>query len=518
MSVLKKTELNKLSVMYDGDKDRDATSKIRGFLFQDYITIMCILKNQVEYVCSEYLEDVDVFFENGTFEFIQVKYYPKKYPDMKEISTDLYYQYLRLQMLHSTLTAIPSLYIHRNPEVEKPTLEKMKTYIGLGSELPKSVTYPYTVDSEAWLRKNVYTTNKKDVQKKKLFGTMASEESLKEFVAKYDIFHKLDIDQYKEELMEGLAQNYPNTDKNGDEKRWQSILLGLAISYMHRRYTLVNPGFDQLKVDKKEFDQYMTESVKTRTEQTIASYLVGNVCEKYGEIINNNDLSDFHTLMLNLIFQNTIRWINEIGKTVDGQYQLVNTFSMDEVSKIAVYRGASVDTRLINMAESKTAFLVFLGYLWKIMLDICQEKMNDETKISDHLELFDPFHYIVPSVTSYVCLNFPEDKYVDHSVILPRAGGEFKGAKRKIIERMVNLLPKPGKWYFENSKLTRGKNYYNYSTANVNENPTVADLGEDSFYIECMDCIGIDEDEWSVQESCSDCIFSEKCVKEGKWL
>lgn len=102
VSVFTKMELDKLSVMYDGDKGRDATSKIRGFLFQDYVTIMCLLKNQVEYVCSEYLEDVDVFFENGTFEFIQVKYYPNTNPNMKEISTDLYYQYLRLQMLHST--------------------------------------------------------------------------------------------------------------------------------------------------------------------------------------------------------------------------------------------------------------------------------------------------------------------------------------------------------------------------------------------------------------------------------
>lgn len=90
VSVFTKMELDKLSVMYDGDKDRDATSKIRGFLFQDYVTIMCLLKNQVEYVCSEYLEDVDVFFENGTFEFIQVKYYPNTNPNMKEISTDLY--------------------------------------------------------------------------------------------------------------------------------------------------------------------------------------------------------------------------------------------------------------------------------------------------------------------------------------------------------------------------------------------------------------------------------------------
>lgn len=516
MSVFTKTELDKLSIMYAGDKDRDASSKIRGFLFQDYVTIMCLLNNQVEYVCSEYLEDVDVFFENGTFEFIQVKYYPNTKPNMKEISTDLYYQYLRLQILHSSLTARPSLYIHRESDVKKPTLDDMKTYIGLGNELSKSVAYPDTVDAESWLRENVYIIKKKDEQKKKLFVKMASEKSLKEFVEKFYIFHKLDINNYKEELMEKLADAYPNPDKYGNKERWQLILIGLAISYMQRRYTLVNPSFDQLKMDKKEFNCYMTESSKIRTEQTIASYLVGIVCEKYWEIINNSDISDLQIDMLNLIHQNTIRWINEIGKTMDGQYQLLNTFSMEEIGIITDYRRLSVDDRLIKMAESKTGFLVFLSYLWKIMLNICQKEANDKPEIFKCLELFDPLHYIVSSVTDYVCLKFQEDKYINHSVILPRAGTEFKGAKRKIVERMVNMRTKPGKWFFENSKLTRGKNYYNYSTANVNENPTVADLGEDSFYIECMDCIGIDEDEWSVQEACGDCIFSEKCVKEGK--
>ena len=79
MSVLTRTELEKLSVMYEGDKNRDATSKIRGFLFQDYVAIMSLLKNQVKYICLEYLED-------DTFEIILVKYYPKTSPKMKEIT------------------------------------------------------------------------------------------------------------------------------------------------------------------------------------------------------------------------------------------------------------------------------------------------------------------------------------------------------------------------------------------------------------------------------------------------
>ncbi len=159
-------------------------------------------------------------------------------------------------------------------------------------------------------------------------------------------------------------------------------MLGLSISYIQRRYTLVNPVLDQLRVDKKEFDHYMTESVKTKTEQTIVSYLSGIVCEKYGEIINNNNLSDIQTHMLNMICQNTVRWINEIGKTVDGQYQLLNTYSTDDVSKMAGYREIPVDDRLLYVAECKQGSLVFLEYLWKIMLNICQKKVNNEAGIS----------------------------------------------------------------------------------------------------------------------------------------
>lgn len=81
---------------------------------------------------------------------------------------------------------------------------------------------------------------------------------------------------------------------------------------------------------------------------------------------------------------------------------------------------------------------------------------------------------------------------------------------------MVNMSQRPGKWFFADSKLMRGKNYYKYSTANVNENPTVVDLGEDSFYIECMDCIGIGEGEWEKTDVCSHCIFCVQCIKEGE--
>lgn len=516
MCALDRTEVGKLSLMYEGDKVRDASNKIRGFLFQDYVAIKCLLQDGVEYVCSEYLEDVDVFFENGTFDFIQAKYYPKTSPDMEEISTDLYYQYLRLQMLQSDLKAVPKLFIHRKPTVKKPTVKDMKGYIGLGDNTPKTVAYPNFADLITWLRTDVYSAKTKAEQKKKLFAAMASEKSLNEFVKQFEISHQSDIIQYKQELMEELAKAYPNPDQDGDKEHWQLILLGLAISYIQRRYMLNDPDFDQLRVDKIVFDQYITESIQTKTERTIVSYLVGSVAEQYEEIIEQNTLSDLQIIMLNEIYRNTIQWIEEISITVDGQYQLLNTLSRNDGSKIARYKSSTIDGRLQSMAECKNDFCVFLRYLWKIMLDICQEKVNNQADIKKHSALLGPTHYIDSLVTGYVCLNFPEDKIARHSVILPPVLDQPRKETRRIVGRIVKMSLKPQKWFFRNSGSMQGKYAYDLNAANIKEHPTVADFEENGFYIECMKCIKTDEGDWNKQDLCGNCIFSEKCVEEGR--
>lgn len=516
MSVLDNVKFGKLSVLYDGDKKRDASSNIRGFLFQDYVTIECLLKDNVVYVCSEYLEDIDVIFDDGTFELIQVKYYPKTSPNMKEIMTDLYYQYLRFQVLQSGFKAKPSLYIHRIQPVEKPDVEKMKEYIERKNNLPSKVNLPKDTNSEDLL-KTVNGKKTKLDQKKALFAEIASEESLNGFIKECHI-EKIEnnIKQYKEDLMEKLAHTYVNDEINENRENWKLILLGIAISYIQRRYALNEPSFEELRIDKKEFDRHMTKSVQTKNEKTIVSYLAGIVCYEFGEIINNDNLSDLQTKMLSLIYKNTIQWINSIAESVDGQYQLLNTLSTDSLGRLKAYKDASISARLLYMAECKPHFQTFLDYLWKIMLNICQEKVNDEEGISAAKELFDPVQYFVSSESNYICLNFPEDQGVSRSVILPPAGRRFRRSMRALVERIVNMSSRPEKWFFENDRAMAGKNYYSYSTANVNEDHTVADLGEDSFYIECMECIGIDEDDWNIKENCGNCIFSLKCVKEGK--
>lgn len=534
-------EKEKLACMFEGDRARDASSSIRGFLYQDYVVINYLLENDVEYVCSEYLEDVDVFYRDNRFEFIQVKYYPKSPPKMEEITTDLYYQYLRLRMLDSGLKAIPTLYVHSKDAAQKLSADDMrermkykredpeakirwKKIVPIYGKLRDTAEYPDAADVRDWLKQNVHfkqepgkedKARSKDDQKDSLFSEMAATDSLEAFLRDLVIIERReDIEGYKEYLMKRLAQAFQNPDKDGDEKNWQLILLGLALSRIQERYLSDGLDFDRLRLGKDEFIAHMERSIQTKTNLTIASYLVGAVAEVYEEIIQCNDLSELQTKLLDQISRKTIHWIGKVAQTLEGQYQLLNTFSTDEASKVAGYTQLDIGARLIKIAESKSGFSCFLKYLWKIMLNICQDKIKTLEEINNDPDLFDPEHYLVKSVTDYVCLKFPEDVAIAYSVILPRAGSEFKGMKRKIVGRTVNMSPRPEKWLLETHKIPRGKNYYNYSTADVIENPNVADLGKDTFYIECMDCIGIDEGEWCEREACSECIFSMKCVKE----
>lgn len=161
-------EKQKLENMYFGDKSRDASDKIRGFLFQDLVAINYLLDKDTESVCLEFLEDVDVFYSDGTLKIIQVKYYPNTAPKMKDIMTDLYYQYLRMKEFNLNMTIKPLLLIHREDGVTPLNLDKMLEYINCSKhEKPDKIEKP-----DDWFAREVYTTNKKEEQKREEYKKM----------------------------------------------------------------------------------------------------------------------------------------------------------------------------------------------------------------------------------------------------------------------------------------------------------------------------------------------------------
>ena len=497
-------EKQKLENMYLGDVNRDASDKIRGLLFQDLVAINYLLDKETEYVCLEFLEDVDVFCSDGTLKFIQVKYYPKTNPAMKEIITDLYYQYLRMEEFELNMTKKPLLVIHREKKIAPPDFEKMIEYTNCSKiEKPDMIE-----DPADWFKSKVYSLDRKEEQKKKLFKERAYVNSISRFLNDFDIIEGKNISDYQEDVAEKLGKEFPESDIFDDDEDRKKILLGLALGYMQKRYTLEKPDFEQMIVEKKKFQQYILNVMDIHSEEHIAAYLRTVVVEQYITTIDENPEMETEKInLLNHIASNTQIWMSELVKTVEGQYQLINTVSPKNNDKVKGYIGLRCAKRKLKIVECREGIESFLEYLWKIMLDLCMCKANfDMEKDKDMLT---PQTYIDKSVRNYICTRFIGD-FVDTSVILPAVrSGKKESVQRNICSRMY--LEKPQKWFMAGEHC--GRKEYRYSAANISDGNSVMDVDNDSYYIECMECINVDTNQWNKIENCEKNILAKDCVK-----
>lgn len=497
-------EKQKLENMYLGDKNRDASDKIRGFLFQDLVAINYLLDKETEYVCLEFLEDVDVFCSDGTLKFIQVKYYPKTNPAMKEIITDLYYQYLRMEEFKLNMTKRPLLVIHREKKVTTPDFEKMIEYTNCSkSEKPDMIE-----DPTDWFKSKVYSLDRKEEQKKKLFKERAYEKSISRFLGDFDIIEEKNLSDYQKDVAEKLGKEFPESDIFDDDEDRKKILLGLALGYMQKRYTIDVLEFEQIKVVKNEFQKYILNIIDKQSEEHIAAYVRIIVGEQYITTMKKNpDMETEKVNLLNHIANNTQIWMSELAETKEGQYRIINTISHKDNDNVNGYMGLGFAKRMLKIAECREGIESFLRYLWKIMLNLCMYKVDfDMQKDKDMLT---PQTYIDKSVGNYICTKFRED-FVDTSVILPpvRYGME-EDDQKNICSRMY--LEKPQKWFMAGEHC--GRKEYRYSAANISDGNSVLDVDNDIYYIECMECIKVGMNQWNKIENCKKSIFSKDCVK-----
>lgn len=495
-----------LDNMFEGDRNRDASDKIRGFLFQDLVAIDSLLEDATEYICLEYLEDVDVFCKGGTVKIVQVKYYAKSSAGMKEIATDLYYQYLRMQLLESTLTPKPQLVIHTEEAINKPDLKSMKKYFtSLKEEQPEKIA-----DMPKWLKENVYNQTKKEVQKKALFDETAHVESLIDFTNDFEIIKKNDIRTYKYEVGDRLVEIFSECNLYVYEEYKKNILLGLAINYIQKRYMQDNSKFEQLRVSKSEFIAYIEQTLQEKEirQDHMIAYITSCVLEQYASIlVENPDLDEGYLKVLSRIANNTQRWISEILSTKKGQIQLLNTISLESYDKIKGYLNSQTPQIMFKIMHSADNLQTFLFYLWKIMMDLCLTKPG--FSVEQNADMLNPQTYIEKNDKKYICIKFPMDN-VKTSVILPtiREGQNGRDYKN-IASRMY--FEKPQKWYIAGH--LSGKKDYKYSVSTIREEGSIVDMQTDSYIVECMKCIKIDERKWNNIERCETCIFANDCVE-----
>lgn len=497
-----------VGLMYQGESRRDASSKVRGYLFQDLVAIEELLMNDVSFVCTEYLEDVFIR-KKDEIKIIQVKYYPKSSADLKEIMRDLYYQYLRLKVYGFQDKIISQLSIHTNNACIKPTYDELKMYIGQKSDIINKPDYDEKKLDE------IQELSKKESQTK-CFETYAYKTSMDEFLnnLKIEDGYK-SIGKYRLEIENKIDAIIKPKSMITDDQTRKKIAVGLAIRYVQDVYNDDDDESFASELERKkctytEFIQYLTHNTSCDNEESIGAYLQSLILEIWEEIEDDNpELSTLELQLLHNIVRNTALWIYGLCMNVEGQHMLLNTISRKKEVYIKEFKGKSIVERLTILKEHRAELSCYLGYLWKIIFNInheyCKDDLTDKQK-----ERLKPQNYIDSSEAELIVFKF-KDQF-PKTVLFSGKNEKPKACIGNLFDRMQTLRPEV--WYWKGDY--KGEFTYDQSVSDIISENSVSSLAEGKFRIECMNCISTDVNDWININDCDKTIFCSTCIKEKK--
>lgn len=491
--------------MYEGERDRDASSTIRGFLFQDLVAISELLKEDTERIFVEYIEDILVVKKDTTY-IIQAKYYPKGNVKKKEIIRELYYQYLCLTLLGYKSKVIPILAVYSPVTSKKLTLEKMKEkYIEKDEESKPEI--PENIAD--WLKEYVYPLDKEEAETK-CFQEYAWNQNMQDFLDVLEIISDYKgIKDYRENVADELGKLNMQGCLIDDFEKRKNIMLGLAVQYIHTKYN-DNLTEKERECQRKDFVEYLEKNLCTDEGKCIGAYLNSVVIECWEDIQNvNTQMTEEQENMLACIRDNTMKWLSELCSTVDGQYRLLYTVSNKTKEKLQGYCSKRLSGRYEMVCEHYDAIKMFLKYFWKIIMNINQDLLKENVS-EEERERLTPQYYINQNETKYISIHFPED-IVNKAAILAQACGSMReDYLTNIFGRMQSVRPE--KWYIDGE--TKGRYSYDLDVTEIIDRKKVSSIEPETFHIECMKCINISGRKWHLRERCEENIFSEKCVED----
>lgn len=501
---------------YRGEDKRDASSKIRGFLFQDLIAIQWLVNPSTESVCSEYIEDVIVFGKDATY-VIQAKYYSSSGIVKKEIMRALYYQYLRMKLLGYEKIK-PVLAVYYQHKMRKPSENKLWSYIKDQDKTVKSDKEDKTIaesleEIEEWLEKEVYPKKKEEAEQV-FFEKYASNTTVKEFIEDLKI-----EDNYQEigEYREYVAKELGKINFSGctilDKEQKTSILIGLAVHYIQEKYNEKAKGTDLLEeilCTREKFLEYLRKNLCVETDERIAAYLQSVILDVTDEILTGSPNMDEEQMkLLECIQENTADWMRQLVSNSNGRLQLLNTVSGISPKRLEKYEEKSISEQYGIIREHREKIEFFLRYLWKIMMNINQDLLQESYLTASQKERLMPRHYVDSGEKRYISLHFPKEEVQTVTIVSPAVRPNAGGALENIFSRMREFQPE--KWYMCGDY--HGIYKYDMDVSQIKEAHMVSALEEKCFRIECMECIVIEDGCWNQTEVCEETIFTNTCVQ-----
>ncbi len=487
-----------------GEKRRDASSKVRGFLYQDIIALDKIVNDtHNSSFLIEWVEDI--FIENDDeVVMIQVKYYPKSKVDFSSIFEDMFYQYIK-----SMLTGLNKKTVFKCVHKSNTIFKKEDCVANLKAKFNTTSIKETIVDDI--LRKHDDKSTF-ELRKNYLIETLGCYELLNDFVMEVEL--SKDFDLIRKRVSDSIfscISDFTVLEFLGKEDV-KKMLLSCSIDYLQRKYYTNDENISNRIINKNEVIDYL-ESLVSEIDgksELVSSVLFDIIDVLFEEISEFKDeYSDDVFLWYSNLYIETKKFIKHLTEEKSRRFSFINTVSTNLDRKnlnMDLYESYNMIQEREIYLKSVTNLRSYFLYLWKLLFN---------TSFDKKLEL----STYVREVDSIYMLEIPGDP---HSPIYVSSSIHKSDAKRDVsrtINRIEEMDNRPTKWYMGilDNKMRTLSYSYEVSDIRVKMNDDTydySDLTDDYFVIECMDCLKCDIYNLDIEKNddLNSCVFKKTCI------
>lgn len=489
-----------------GETRRDASDKIRGFLYQDLVAIKLMLSLDDSYSC--YIEWVeDIYFENESeIILIQVKHYPKTAVDFPEIFSDMYYQFLKFQLISSKKNLKTYCYHYSGTIYDEDECK---------ISLKKLCRESSISDSDKIIIFEELKNCKNQGERKKL---------LFEKVSTFKLIDKLNfnsskqsfINEYREEVSQELFDLFKENEivETFSDYEAKKLLISLSIDYIQKKYYSNSEDCNERRVEKKDLVTYIENALsfdEVKGISLIKSIFFGCADNIFTEILESTDIYDDDVLKkYEKIYIATKKYFDGILNNKLLRFKLLNTVSSFNVKELNFdnYKNYTIKKEKDEYIRHEERIGTYILSLWKLIYNI--ETDFDGIKINNYLS------------TDNECLLLQLKSEANSPVLLSSFVQEISRNRQadNIFSRIKKMEQRPQKWYLSGS--INGRFSYSYGITHIEEGNKdmsydyIKDLGmeQEFFNVKCLKCLKCDIGEMGSNDNLDKSLFILKCKNE----
>ena len=490
-----KMEAEKLRI---GEKQRDASTKIRGFLYQDLLTLKLLTEFSAKSkVFSEWVEDIYIE-NNNDIHIIQAKYYPSSKVKFSEIFEDMYFQSLKVKLYKIKKNVFYSCYYYGDTKFNKESCANSFSHKFIEKELSD--------DERVNLIKKLKKCSNMHERKDLIFSNMNMHRYMDAF----------NLQTIKTETIGDLYANVKDALFNEfkdigilsyiDRNQAKEVIISIFTTLVQSKYHTGSEFVNDRYLDKSVMQSYLKTLLETEDKfayEALIIAVIDNVIDQiYMDVLdetvdNQETLNEYEK-----ISSSTKNFFRKFLETRENRYKLINTISMEsyDVLNFQKYNDLTYHDEYLLFIENKLKINSFIKTLWKIVFSL-----NSKPEIKE----------VLRANSDYIefCHESESGKLV---LLSSEFSSDATREYKKFLKRVQKYKTRPQKWYMRNCK--KGNHDYEFYQRDIDIDRDQFDISkienDNSFRVECMKCIKCDYKQMDIKDNLDGSIFNDRCVED----